>query len=104
MSEPTDKKTVQQSLEEEMGKLKTRMDEMKVRMHLASKDAQDAMQPHLDELETKLRKAEKDWDKFEDASGNAWQEIKKGLSLSFKAMKRSIAKADEHFEEDEKKK
>ena len=101
MSEENDKKTVEQQLEEEMKKLQTKADEVKVQAHLAAMDAKDKAQPYMDQLEQELDKAKKDWAEFAQASEGAWQELDKGLRLSFKAIKKSAEKAKEHFKQEE---
>ena len=101
MSEENDKKTVEQQLEEEMKKLQTKADEVKVQAHLAAMDAKDKAQPYMDQLDQELDKAKKDWAEFTQASEGAWQELDKGLRLSFKAIKKSAEKAKEHFKQEE---
>ena len=97
MSEETDKKTVEQQLEEEMTIWRGELDELKVQAHLGTMEAKDKMQPYIDQLDEKLAKAKKDWQDFGEASEGAWQELSKGLKLSFKAIQQSAEKAKEHF-------
>ena len=101
MSEENDKKTVEQQLEEEIKKLQTKADEVKVQAHLAGMDAKDKAQPYIDKLEQDLAKAKKEWNELGEASEGAWDELSKGLRLSFKAMKKSAEKAKEHFKQEE---
>jgi len=98
MNEENDKKTVEQQLEEEMKKWKAEVDAVKVQAHLGAMDVRDKAQPYLDELDQKLTKAKKELDAFGSASEGAWQELSKGLKLSFKALQQSSTKAKEHFE------
>lgn len=96
--EPTEKKTLEQQLEDEMKKWRGELDELKVQVHLGTMDAQDKMQPCIDQLEEELAKAKKDWQEFGEASEGAWQELGKGLKLSLAAVKQSAEKAKAHFE------
>ena len=98
MSAENEKKTVEQQLKEEMKKWQTEIDEVKVQAHLGAMDVRDKAQPYLDELDQELAKAKKELDAFGNASEGAWQELSKGLKLSFKALQQSSAKAKEHFE------
>lgn len=97
MSEETDKKTVEQQCKEQMKKWRTELDELKLKMHLGTMDAQDKMQPYIDQLDEEFSKAKKDWQEFGEASEGAWQELGKGLKLSFAAIQQSAEKAKEHF-------
>ena len=98
MSEETDKKTVEQQLEEQIKKWRGELDELKLQAHLGTMDAQEKMQPYIAQLDEELTKAKKDWREFGEASEGAWQELGKGLKLSFAAIKQSAEKAKEHFE------
>lgn len=98
MSKENDKKTVEQQLEEEMKKLQTKADEVKVQAHLAAMDAKDKAQPYMDQLDQELDKAKEDWAELGQATEGAWDELSKGLRLSFKAIRKSADKAKEHFE------
>ena len=97
MSEETDKKTVEQQLEEEMTKWRGELEQLKVQAHLGTMEAKDKMQPYIDQLDEELAKAKSDWQDFGEASEGAWQELGKGLKLSFKAIQQSAEKAKEHF-------
>ena len=97
-SQTPEKKTIEQQLEEEMKKWQTKIDEVKVQLNLAAMDAKDKAQPHIDQLEQEMAKAEKEWQEFKQASGGACQDLSKGLRLSFKAIQHSADKAKEHFE------
>jgi len=96
-SQTTDKKTVEQQLEEEMKQWQTKIDEVKVQMHLGAMEAREKAQPYVDQLDQELAKAKKDWQEFGRASEGAWQELSKGLKLSFKAIQQAADKAEEHF-------
>ena len=103
MSDQTEKKTLKEELEEELAQWQTKMDEAKVQLHLGAKDAQDKLQPHVDKLEQELEEARQQWQQLEEASENSLKDIEKGMRISITAMKKSFAKAKEHFSEGEKK-
>ena len=44
-------KSIPQRLQEELTNLQSVVDEVKLQMHLGSKEIQDKLQPHLEELE-----------------------------------------------------
>jgi len=68
---PKDKQTVQSELEKEMAKWRTKMDEAKVQLHLGAKEAQDKIQPYVDQLEQELAEANKKWKELETATESA---------------------------------
>jgi len=93
----TDKKTLGQQLDDAMAMWEAKIDEARVQMNLGSKDAMDAMQPHIDELEDGLNKAKDQWQDFANSSEGAWDEIQSGMSESMKSMQQAISKATENF-------
>jgi hypothetical protein len=101
---PKDKQSAQSQLEKEMAKWRTKMDEAKVQLHLGAKEAQDKIQPYVDQLEQELAEADKKWKEFETATESAWQDIRNGLKLSFKAMQQSFEKAEQQFKKGDEKK
>lgn len=66
-------------------------------MHLGAKEAQDKMDPYMNELELKVAQAKKKWEEIDDASENAWEDIKIGFHASFKSMSEAFNKAKEHY-------
>ncbi len=96
-------KTVKEQLRAELANLQAIVDEVKLQMHLGAKEAQEKIQPYLNELEQELSQAKKNWEKFENSSENAWEEIQSGLSKSMKSMQQSFEKAKKHFSEQDKK-
>ena len=96
-------KTIKKQLQAELENLHSIVDEVKLQMRLGTKEAQDKIQPHLDELEQELKQAKKKWDQFENNSESAWEDIKNGLELSQKSMQQAFEKAKKHFSEQEKK-
>lgn len=95
-------KTVKEKLQDELANLQSMVDEVKLQMHLGSKEVQTMIQPHLEELEDELSDAKKKWDQFEDSSENAWEDIQIGLNESFKSMQKAFDKAKKHFVEKDK--
>ncbi|PTN11577.1 hypothetical protein [Nitrosomonas aestuarii] len=96
-------KTMKKQLQTELENLQSIVDEVKLQMHLGAKEAQDNIQPHLDELEQELRQAKEKWNQFENSSESAWKDIQNGLSLSLKSMQQAFEKAKKHFPEQDKK-
>ncbi len=93
-------KTVKEQLQEELDNLQAMVDEVKLQMHLGTKEVQTMIQPHLEELEDELSDAKKKWDQFEGSSESAWEDIQIGLSESIKSMRHAFDKAKKHFEKD----
>ena len=98
-----DEKTMKEKLQAELTNLESIVDEVKLQMHLGAKEAQDMMQPHLEQLEEELRQAKEKWDQFETSSEGAWEDIQTGLSKSLKSMQQAFEKARKHFPEQNKK-
>lgn len=96
-------KTMKEQLQAELQNLQSIVDEVKLQMYLGAKEAQDKIQPHLDELEQELRQAKEKWDQFENSSESAWEDIQNGFGLSLKSMQQAFEKAKKHFPEQDKK-
>lgn len=94
--------TVKEEIHGELESWQTKIDEAKVQMHLGANEVEQKLQPHVDELEQEFAKAKAEWDKFEDASDNAWEEIQSGVSKSIKSMQIAFEKAKQHFPDDDK--
>ncbi|TXI17949.1 MAG: hypothetical protein E6Q62_07815 [Nitrosomonas sp.] len=92
-------KTLKEQLQTEMENLQSLVDEVKLQMHLGAKEAQDKIQPYLDELESELSEAKNKWEQFESNSESAWEEIETGLRKSFKSMQQAFERAKKHFPE-----
>ncbi|MBX3617018.1 hypothetical protein [Nitrosomonas sp.] len=90
-------KSIPQKLQEELSNLQSVVDEVKLQMHLGSKELQDKLQPHLDELEQELSQAKEKWQAFENSSESAWGDIQTGLRKSFKSMEQAFERAKQHF-------
>jgi len=95
-------KSIKEQLQAELANLQSIVDEVKLQMHLGAKEAQDKMQPHLDELELELMQAKEKWDQFESSSESAWEDIQAGLRKSLKAMQQAFEKAQKHFPDQDK--
>lgn len=95
-------KTVEEQLQVELENLQSIVDEVKLQMHLGAKEAQEKIQPHLEELEFELSHAKKKWDQFENSSESAWEDIQTGFRKSLKSMQQAFEKAKQHFPEQDK--
>ena len=100
MENQTEKSKLKEQLKEEITKWQTKMDEAKLQLHLGAKEAQDKIDPIVRELELKYQQALKKWEEIDDASEDAWDDIKEGLQSSFKSMSEAFNKAKKHFKED----
>ncbi len=96
-------KTVKDQLQSELENVQSMVDEVKLQIHLGAKEAQDKIQPHLDELEQELRQANEKWNQFESNSEGALEDIQAGLRLSLKSMQQAFEKAKKHFPEHDNK-
>ena len=96
-------KSVKEQLQAELTHLQSIVDEVRLQMHLGAKEAQDNIQPHLDELEQELRQAKEKWDQFESNSESAWEDIQTGFRKSLKSMQQAFEKAKKHFPEQNEK-
>jgi len=97
MENSTEKNKVKEQLKEEISKWQTKIDEAKLQVHLGAKEAQDKIDPYIEELELKYEQAKKKWEEIDDASENAWEDIKEGFQASFKSMSEAFNKAKEHY-------
>jgi capsule polysaccharide export protein KpsE/RkpR len=90
-------KSIPEKLQEELTNLQSVVDEVKLQMHLGTKEIQDKLQPHLEELEQELNQAKEKWKAFENSSEGAWEDIQTGLRKSFKSMEQAFERAKQHF-------
>ncbi|MBX9894471.1 MULTISPECIES: hypothetical protein [unclassified Nitrosomonas] len=90
-------KSIPEKLQEELTNLQSVVDEVKLQMHLGTKELQDKLQPHLEELEQELSQAKEKWEAFENSSEGAWEDIQTGLRKSFKSMEQAFERAKQHF-------
>lgn len=90
-------KTMKEQLQTELANLQSIVDEVKLQMHLGAKEAQEKIQPHLEEME--LSYAKKKWDQFEGSSESVWEDIQTGFRKSLKSMQQAFEKAKKHFPE-----
>jgi hypothetical protein len=70
-----DNKQMREWMQQNLGKLKTLRDEIRVDIHLAGMDAKDKWK----EMEPKLRDAEKMLDNVSEAAGKAMEEMVEGF-------------------------
>jgi len=98
MEVPSHKRTLPTKLRNEMVQWQNKIDAANLQFHLATKNAQDAMQPYIEHMETELEHAKEQWQEFERTPESGWQNIHKGITTSFKFMRHSLGKALQHFE------
>lgn len=87
-------------LEKELDKWQTKIDEARVQLNLGGKEAEDKIQPYLDQLDNEMFKAKEKWAELEDASENSWEDIKVGLDSSVDSIKEAFSNAKKHFSSD----
>ena len=102
MTEQTNKQTVKDQLEKEVDRWQVKMDEAKLQMHLGAKEAQDKLQPHVEQLDHELGQAKAKLVELGKSSEGAWEEVKVGLESSFDVMKMAFESAQEHFTKNKK--
>ena len=66
MNESTKLNEMKVQLEQELAKWQTKIDEARVQLNLGGKEAEEKIQPYLDQLENEMSKAKGKWDEFED--------------------------------------
>ena len=96
-------KTLKEQLQAELENLQSIVDEVKLQMHLGMKEAQEKIQPHLDELEQELNQTKEKLGQLENSSESAWEDIQAGLSKSKESMQQAFEKAKKHFPEQDQK-
>lgn len=87
-------------LEQELAKWQTKIDEARVQLNLGGMEAEEKIQPYLDQLENEMLNAKGKWAELEEATENSWADIKVGLDSSVDAMKAAFSKAKKHFPDD----
>lgn len=100
MNESTRMNEMKAQLKAEMAKWQTKLDQARVQANLGSKEAEEKIQPYLDQLENEMYKAKEKWTELEGASENSWEDIKVGLDSSVDAMKEAFSNAKKHFSSD----
>ena len=100
MNESAKLNEMKAQVKKEMAKWQTKIDEARVQANLGSKEAEDKIQPYLDQLENEMYKAKEKWAELEGASENSWADIKGGLDSSVDSMKEALANAKKHFSSD----
>lgn len=100
MNETTKVNEVKAQLEQELAKWQTKIDEARVQLNLGGMEAEEKIQPYLDQLENEMLNAKGKWAELEEATENSWADIKVGLDSSVDAMKAAFSKAKKHFPDD----
>ena len=98
MEEHSHTSTLPTKLWNEMVQWQDKIDEVKLQFHRATKNAQDAMQPYIEHMETELENAKEQWQEFERTPESGWQDIHTGITICLKFMRHSLGKALQHFE------
>lgn len=93
-----EKSKLKEQLNEEMLKWQQKIDEAKVQLKLGSMDAKDKIQDHIKEMEIELEVAKLEWKKIDDASNEAWGDIKKGWKTSLDTISEAYDKTLKHFD------
>ena len=103
MSERREQKNLTAELKTEIANWQTKVDEVRLQMHLGAKEARDKIEPHVETLEHELNQAKQKLEQLNQGAESAWDEIKRGINISFKAMQQAIEKAEKHIPGKEKK-
>lgn len=99
----TEHEAMKDELHGELESWQTKLDEAKLQMHLGAKEVEQNIQPYVDQLEQEMAQAQAQWEKFEGASEDAWDDIQSGVSKSMKSMQMAFDKAKSHFPDEKKK-
>ena len=84
-------------LAQELAKWQEKIDEARVQLNLGGKEAEERIQPYLEQLESEMHKAKEKWVELESATESSWADIKAGLDSSVDAMKEAFSNAKKHF-------
>ncbi len=89
--------TVKEKLQGELASWQTKIDIAKLQMQLGTKEVNQKIQPHVEQLEQELIHAKAKWEQLEVASEAASKDIKRGVSKSIKSMKMAFEKIEKAF-------
>jgi len=92
-----DKEKLIETMKSEMQNWQSKLDELKVQANLGKKELGDAVQPAVDNIELELDKLGKRMTEFQEASGDALEDIKTGANIAFDTIKESFKEASSHF-------
>lgn len=84
-------------LAQELARWQEKIDEARVQLNLGGKEAEEKIQPYLEQLESEMHNAKEKWAELENATESSWADIKAGLDSSVDAMKEAFSKAKKHF-------
>ena len=84
-------------LAQELTKWQEKIEEARVQLNLGGKEAEEKIQPYLEQLENEMHKAKEKWAELEGATESSWADIKLGLDSSVDAMKEAFSNAKKHF-------
>ncbi|MBH8565694.1 hypothetical protein I8748_26565 [Nostoc sp. CENA67] len=91
------KEEYQAEMEEQISKLHTKIDELKVQASLAKADAKDKYHEQIEVLNDKYAVAREKLQELKASSGNAWQDIRAGLESAWDELQTSFKRASTHF-------
>ena len=97
MNKPTKFDEIRDKLEAELDDWQTRIDEARVQLKLGGMEAEEKLQPYIEQLEKELDEAKGKWAELEQASEKSWADIKLGLDISMDSMKEAFSNAKKHF-------
>lgn len=77
----------------ELGLLRSYMDELKLQAHLGKKEAQDQVQPILEDVQRRYEDSLKKLERLKEDSGGAFQELQSGLMQSVNDLREALRNA-----------
>lgn len=84
--------------EKRLNKINNQIDMFKGEMESASESARETYRVQIDKLESGYSEVQKDLDEFEDATEDAWNELREGLEEAFNELEEGIEDAREAFD------
>ena len=96
-AEQSTPESAKEALAQQLAQWQTNIDEAKVQLNLAGKDAEDKLQPYIHELDNEMLQAEAKWKQLEKASESSLDDLKAGLDVSINAMSKAFANVKQHF-------
>lgn len=93
------KEKFQKDMETKMADLKKEIAELNKKVSQKTGDAKTTMQAQIKALEVRQENLKKDLSKLKKSSGNAWTEMKVGVSKAWDSLSESYYKAKAEFKE-----
>jgi ABC-type Zn uptake system ZnuABC Zn-binding protein ZnuA len=95
--QPETKEAYQAKVKAQLDKLNAKIDELKAKAAQAKADAAIEYHGQMEELYTKRETAQMKLQEVQDASGEAWEEMKAGVETAWTELQRSFEKATSKF-------